>query len=141
LYDLIRQKYKTFRHVQEKIQNISPIKQRILFFVEGLGISKREFYDITGISRGTLESQTGITEETLTKFFAIYSNIDPVWVLTGKGSPEKYDNYEVVHDVNIVSEPSSEILQQLISRKIDKIERLSAKVERLKNELNTLKRR
>lgn len=71
--------------MQEKIQKLSPIKQRILKLIDCLGISKREFYAKTGISRGTLESNTGITEETMTKVFAIYRNINPEWLLTGKG--------------------------------------------------------
>ena len=51
--------------MQEKLQKISPTKQRILQFVDTLGISKRDFYAATGISRGTLESSTGITEDTV----------------------------------------------------------------------------
>ena len=58
--------------MQEKKQNISPIKQRILQFVDTLGISKREFYTQIGVSRGTLESKTGITEEIITKFITTY---------------------------------------------------------------------
>ena len=58
--------------MQSNMQNISPIKQRILQFVANLGISKREFYSLTGISRGTLESKTGITEDTLTKLIPTY---------------------------------------------------------------------
>lgn len=54
-------------------------------FAETLGISKREFYNIIGVSRGTLESGTGITEDTMTKFFAKYPNVSPAWLLTGKG--------------------------------------------------------
>lgn len=69
-----------------KIQNISPIKRRILQFVETLGISKRAFYLHVGISRGTLESETGITEEVLAKFIAAYSDISIEWLITGKGS-------------------------------------------------------
>ena len=61
--------------MQSSMQNISPIKQRILQFVANLGISKREFYSLTGISRGTLESKTGITEDTLTKLFTTYPNL------------------------------------------------------------------
>lgn len=74
------QRYKTFRHMQEKIQKISPIKQRILQFIDTLGISKRDFYAKTGISRGTLESATGITEDTIAKVFATYSNLSPSWI-------------------------------------------------------------
>lgn len=75
--------------MQEKIQKISPVKQRILHFVDTLGISKRDFYAKTGISRGTLESKTGITEETITKLFAIYPNIDSAWLLTGQEDVQK----------------------------------------------------
>ena len=49
--------------MQEKEQKKSPIKQRILHFADTLGISKRDFYTQIGVSRGTLESNTGITED------------------------------------------------------------------------------
>lgn len=71
--------------MQEKIQKISPTKQRILQFVDTLGISKRDFYAATGISRGTLESSTGITEDTIAKVFATYPDLSPMWVVLGKG--------------------------------------------------------
>lgn len=79
------QRYKRFRHMQERIQKISPIKQRILQFVDTLGITKRDFYAKTGISRGTLESATGITEDTITKVFAIYPSLSPSWLIMGAG--------------------------------------------------------
>lgn len=82
--------------MQEKIQNISPIKRRILQFVETLGISKRAFYLHVGISRGTLESETGITEEVLAKFIAAYSDISIEWLITGKGTMLKSANAPVV---------------------------------------------
>lgn len=78
--------------MQERIQNNSPIKQRILYFVDTLGISKRDFYTKTGISRGTLESNTGITEETIAKLIAIYPNINSSWLLIGEGEVLKQVN-------------------------------------------------
>ena len=54
-------------------------------FVDTLGISKRDFYAATGISRGTLESSTGITEYTIAKVFATYPDLSPMWVVLGKG--------------------------------------------------------
>lgn len=68
-----------------KMQKISPIKERILKFADTLDISKREFYKKTGISRGTLESSTGITEETLAKFIATFKELSLEWILTGEG--------------------------------------------------------
>jgi len=57
-----------------------------LQYIDTLTISKRDFYAKTGISRGTLESRTGITEETVAKFIVFYPEINPTWLLTGKGS-------------------------------------------------------
>lgn len=71
--------------MQGKEQNNSPIKQRILFFASTLGISKRDFYAKIGVSRGTLESKTGITEDVVTKFFATYPEVSIEWLMTGEG--------------------------------------------------------
>lgn len=71
--------------IQGKEQNISPIKNRILYYIECLNISKREFYSKTGISRGTLESDTGITEETMAKFIAVYPEVSLNWLILGEG--------------------------------------------------------
>nr|WP_304422386.1 S24 family peptidase [Paramuribaculum intestinale] len=71
--------------MQAKVQNISPIKQRILKFAGTLGVSKRDFYKSIGVSRGTLESKTGITEEVMAKFIAAYPQISIEWLMTGKG--------------------------------------------------------
>lgn len=71
--------------MQAKEQNISPIKQRILEFANTLGISKRDFYTKIGVSRGTLESKTGITEDVMAKFIATYPNVSIEWLMTGEG--------------------------------------------------------
>ena len=71
--------------MQEKTKKISPIKERILYFVETLGISKRRFYERINVSRGTLESESSITEEILTRFLAAYPDISETWLLTGEG--------------------------------------------------------
>ena len=75
--------------MQEKEQKISPIKQRILYFAETLGISKRNFYAIVGISRGTLESKTGITEDVVAKFIAAFPEVNVEWLVTGEGDMKK----------------------------------------------------
>ena len=72
--------------MQESQQKISPIKERILIFANTLGISKREFYNKIQVSRGTLESRTGITEDVLAKFIATYPEVSIEWLLTGEGN-------------------------------------------------------
>mgnify|MGYP000114477937 CR=1 FL=1 len=89
--------------MQEKGQNISPVKRRILYFIDSLLISKREFYSKTGISRGTLESNTGITEDTMAKFIATFPEVSLDWLILGEGdmirkttpSPEERDIMEL----------------------------------------------
>lgn len=71
--------------MQEKEQKISPIKQRILDFAASLGCSKREFYNKIGVSRGTLESRTGITEDVMAKFIAAFPDVNIGWLMTGTG--------------------------------------------------------
>lgn len=71
--------------MQTKKQKTSPIKQRILQYAATLGISKRDFYTRIGVSRGTLESATGITEDVMAKFIAKYPDINLEWLLTGHG--------------------------------------------------------
>lgn len=80
--------------MQEKLQKLSPIKQRILQFADTLNISKRAFYETIGVSRGTLESPTGITEEVMTKFIARYPSVSLQWLILGLGSvyEEKNDD-------------------------------------------------
>lgn len=81
--------------MQEKEQKISPVKERILQFADTLGISKREFYKIIDVSRGTLESKTGITEDTLAKFIAIYPQVNIEWLMTGRGDALKNQTIQI----------------------------------------------
>ena len=60
-------------------------------FCATLGISKRDFYSKIGVSRGTLESSTGITEDVMAKFIATYSEINISWLITGEGTMLKND--------------------------------------------------
>ena len=75
--------------MQDKEQKISPIKQRILSFADTLGISKREFYTLINVSRGTLESKTGITEDVVNKFIRAFPDINIEWLIKGIGTPKK----------------------------------------------------
>lgn len=75
--------------MQEKEQKFSPVKQRILQFAEKLGVSKREFYKMIDVSRGTLESNTGITEDIVSKFIATFPEVDVDWLMTGRGEMQR----------------------------------------------------
>lgn len=124
--------------MQEKRQKKSPIKQRILQFAEKYCDSKRVFYAKTGISRGTLESPTGITEETLVKFFTTFKEVNPIYFLTGEGEIFKKDQQK--SDDNTTSPESIDILKSLIKEKDYRIEELCQKIGKLQHEISNLKK-
>lgn len=78
-----------------------------------MGISKRDFYSKIGVSRGTLESKTGITEEVVAKFFATYPEVSIEWVMTGVGdmlkvSPLCKEKNENIAEKNDKVEPKND---------------------------------
>jgi Predicted transcriptional regulator len=71
------------------MEKISPIKQNILLFVEKQGVAKSVFCEKTGISYANIKgkglfSEIGGTQ--IGKILSAYPNINPEWLLTGKGS-------------------------------------------------------
>lgn len=68
------------------MQEKSLIKKNILYFIEIQGITKYKFYKDTGITRGVLDQNNGMSEENIAKFLAYYNEVSPDWLLTGKGS-------------------------------------------------------
>ncbi len=130
--------------MQENKQIFSPVKQNILLFIEYLGISKNKFYEITGVSRGTLDNSAGIVEETLTKIFAAYPQLNKDWVFTKEGSmikdvtelnPDKHTNQvsETINEPSFIYLDAKErIIQakdQLIEAQIKIISSLEAQIK------------
>ena len=81
------------------MKKISVQKERILQFLDYKGISKNKFYQETGISNGTLDKSSGLSLETVEKFYTIYPEINPDWLITGKGDMIKSDkNLNVIRN-------------------------------------------
>lgn len=72
--------------MQEKKQENSPIKARILQYIESKGITKYAFYRDSKVSRGILDQATGISEENIAKFLAYAPDISLTWLFTGEGT-------------------------------------------------------
>ena len=68
------------------MQEKSPIKKNILQYIEYKGISKYKFYQETGITRGVLDQNNGMSEENTARFIAQYPEVSTDWLLTGKGA-------------------------------------------------------
>ena len=67
-------------------QNISNIKRNILLYAEYKGFSKRRVYQDTGIANGVFDKTTGLSEDNIERFISTYDEVNPTWLLTGKGS-------------------------------------------------------
>ena len=74
------------------MKNFSTQKDRILQFIEYKGISKNKFYNETGISNGILDKKSGLSMDTIEKFYSTYPEINPEWLLTGKSERLKSGN-------------------------------------------------
>lgn len=62
----------------------SPIKKRISQVIDLKGITKYEFYKRSGITRGVLDQNNGISEENIARFFECMPDVNANWLLTGK---------------------------------------------------------
>lgn len=63
-------------------------KERILQYLESKGIGKPQFYTDLGIKRGLLDSDkmnSTVTDVVIAKILVKYSDISPLWLLTGEG--------------------------------------------------------
>ena len=97
--------------MQENRHNKSLIKRNILDYLNSLGITKYEFYKNSGISRGTLDNTSGLTEENILKFLTYAPRVNPDWLILGKGKmlndyPEISEGMEFLS--GYVSEPHAQ---------------------------------
>lgn len=72
--------------MQEIKQEKSPIKQNILLYLANKGVTPYEFYKNSGVTRGILQQNNGISEENIARFLAFAPDINIEWLLTGRGN-------------------------------------------------------
>lgn len=77
--------------MKEKQQEKSPIKQNILLYLERKGVTPYEFYKESGVTRGILQQNNGISEDNIARFLAYAADVNIEWLLTGTGSMLKDD--------------------------------------------------
>ncbi len=66
-------------------------KERILKYLDFKGISKNKFYKETGLSNGFLDKVNDIGSGKLEIILYTYKDINPEWLLTGKGPMLRQD--------------------------------------------------
>ena len=130
--------------MQEYMQIKSLIKKSILKYLEDQGISKYEFYKKTGITRGILDQNNGMSEENITKFLAVYGkevSADLLFNTVGKMGSLKQDNslspyYTKPSNSDVLKEEKECILamKETINTQRKYINRLEEENEKLKSE-------
>lgn len=131
--------------MQDKLHEKSLIKQRILLYLDFKGVSKYEFYKISGVTRGVLDQNTGISEDNLARFIAYAKDIDLEWLLLGVGEITKsnFANYEIVKEPSTkYISPKDEVINKLTAECNEKANRIIDQMDliaKLKDELSSLK--
>ena len=87
--------------MQEKQREKSPIKERILQYLNLKGITKYALYRDSGITRGILDQDTGISEDNLQKFLHFAQDISLTWLITGEGEILKTKSTEIIDKINV----------------------------------------
>ena len=95
--------------MQEKKQENSPIKQNILLYLAKKGVSLYKFYKDSGVTRGILQQNNGISEDNITRFLAYAPDVSVEWLITGRGEmlstmqEKKQENSDLVEKIPEVS--------------------------------------
>ncbi|MBW3517643.1 hypothetical protein [Flavobacterium sp. NKUCC04_CG] len=92
------------------MQEKSIIKQNILTYLRYKGLTLYKFYKDTGITRGILTQNNGMSEENTTRFLDYFTEVNPEWLLTGKGSMLRG---AAVDQGDVVGDPDSVAAMQL----------------------------
>ncbi|WGU70383.1 hypothetical protein QIU18_13245 [Capnocytophaga canimorsus] len=85
------------------MDKISPIKERILQFIERQGIKKVDFSEKTNISYSNLKGKSLYSEiggEQIAKILEEYGEISPEWLVTGKGEMLKDSEQNITQNGN-----------------------------------------
>lgn len=95
--------------MKEKQQEKSPIKKNILLYLENKGVTPYEFYKESGVTRGILQQNNGISEDNIARFLAYAPDVNIEWLLTSKGSMIKdgSTDIQISNDTTTSSMPTT----------------------------------
>lgn len=120
------------------MQEKSLIKKNILKYLDYKGITKYNFYQTTGITRGILDQNNGMSEENTTRFLVCFPEVSAYWLILDIG-PMIRDGF-----VEEKKEEKEEIPVKVIDNSsmgfiLDRYEGLVAENAILKQEVEQLK--
>lgn len=81
----------------------SRVKQNISTYLRLNKISDFQCYKDTGITRGVLSQDNGISEDNIMRFLAYYKDVNPTWLITGEGdmlrTPSQHPKKEAKREI------------------------------------------
>lgn len=60
-------------------------KKRFIYFLDKQDITRNKFYQISGMSNGSLDTESGLSESSILKIIEIFPEISLDWLLLEKG--------------------------------------------------------
>lgn len=130
--------------MQENKQEKSPIKQRILLFLAEKGVTQYEFYKNTGVTRGVLGQNNGISEENISRFLAYFPEINVEWLMTGRGEMLADEPRASVKQQPIIADErlvSQGVTPELITELLNRITEQAAEIGRLQEQIRQMQHR
>ena len=91
---------------------LSPVKERLIWFIKYKGISQRKFAEMCGLSSGFVNNiVNSIQPKTLSTISKQFPDLNTTWLLTGDGNmikgqePKIQPNAEILTDVTFYAVP------------------------------------
>lgn len=105
------------------------------------GVTQYEFYKNTGVTRGVLGQNNGISEDNLSRFLAYYPEINIEWLMTGRG--EMLTNEPTTTKQSTITDEhvtTQGVTPELITGLINRIAEQAAEIGRLNERIAQLQR-
>lgn len=117
------------------MNNFTTIKERLIHILEIKNVSKNKFYQDTGVAYGILSQKNELKCDTLVKFITYFPDVNPDYILLGKGSILRKDG-------EILSENGENfVVSEKIFREIlEENKQLNREIGRLEAELSAIKK-
>lgn len=116
--------------------NFTSIKERILYITNFKQIGKEKFFNDLGVTYGNFKGKAkekALSSDVLAKIVSIYPDINPEWLLTGKGNMLK--SMEGLHYVNEPEEKYSVDYKRLYLRECEIVDVLKKQIIELEEKL------
>ena len=128
--------------MQEKSENITRIKQKILYFIDTQSIKKEDFYKKVGIDGANFRGKnlkSELSADKLVNILRKYSEISPDWLLLDKGEMLRSESDEGPDGSGSATE--IELLRAAIRDKETIIESQNKNIELLEEKVEFLEER